>query len=84
MSSAGTDPGCSVDDEDLVDDDHGDADGGDHHHGHHPDLVLRRETPTALHLAAVQIRATRKCESVSQSLRYRLVHYTGRGLFPAV
>ena len=66
MSSAGTDPGCSVDDEDLVDDDHGDADGGDHHHGHHPDLVLRRETPTALHLAAVQIRATRKCESVSQ------------------
>ena len=64
MSSAGTDPGCSVDDEDLVDDDSGDTNGRDHKHRDNPDLVLRREAPACLHLSAVLILATRKCLSL--------------------
>ena len=45
MTPTGADPGRSVDDEDLVDDDDGDADGRDDEHGNHPDLVLGGEAP---------------------------------------
>ena len=63
MSSAGTDPCRSVDDEDLVDDDDGDTDGGDDEHRDNPDLVLRGETPACLHLSAVLVRTAGKCLS---------------------
>ena len=63
MTSAGADPGRSVDDEDLVDDDSGDSNGRDHKHRDNPDLILRRKTPPCLHLSAVSIRAGRKCLS---------------------
>ena len=48
MTPTGADPGRSVDDEDLVYDDHGDADGRDDEHGDHPDLVLGGEAPSLL------------------------------------
>ena len=60
MTSAGADPGRSVDDEDLVDDDDGDRDGRDHEHRDNPDLVLRREAPAVLHLAAVFVRGAER------------------------